>query len=152
MKTLLSLLFFAATTVAAASVSALEPQRLRCKYLENPTGIDITQPRLNWQVTSDQRGQSQAAYRLLVASSEKQLGSDIGDLWDSGKVESDQTLFVEYAGSRLPSREECDWKVQVWDCAGNATWSDVASWSIGLLNESDWSADRGKTSLGSLRD
>ena len=141
MKTLLSLLFFAATTVAAASVSALEPQRLRCEYLENPTGIDITQPRLSWQVTSDQRGQSQAAYRLLVASSEKQLGSNVGDLWDSGKVESDQTLFVEYAGSPLPSRQECYWKVQVWDGAGNATWSDVASWSMGLLDKTDWSAD-----------
>ncbi|EGF24665.1 glycoside hydrolase family 78 protein [Rhodopirellula baltica] len=142
MKTLLSILFLTTISVAASSsVSALEPQRLRCEYLENPTGIDAALPRLSWQVTSDQRGQSQTAYRLLVASSEEQLGSGVGDLWDSGKVKSDQTLFVEYAGRPLSSRQECFWKVQVWDGAGNATESEVASWSMGLLDQSDWTAD-----------
>jgi len=80
---------------------------LRCEYLEDPQGIDITSPRLSWRVESDLRGQNQVAYRILVASSEEKLAEDVGDLWDSGRVESDQTLFVPYAGQSLGSRQQC---------------------------------------------
>ncbi|QDT10187.1 hypothetical protein K239x_21420 [Planctomycetes bacterium K23_9] len=74
---------------------AIEPGHLRCEYIENPLGIDITQPRLSWRVTSADRGQSQAVYRVMVASSLENLANNKGDLWDSGKTDSDQTLFVQ---------------------------------------------------------
>ncbi|WDQ16305.1 glycoside hydrolase family 78 protein [Rhodopirellula sp. P2] len=78
MKTLLSILFLTTITVtASSSVSALEPQRLRCEYLENPTGIDAARPRLSWQVTSDQRGQSDAVNAYLFAIPE---GLTVGKL------------------------------------------------------------------------
>ncbi|WP_372895725.1 hypothetical protein, partial [Stieleria sp.] len=72
----------------ATPVSAIEAVHLRCEYVENPVGIDITKPRLSWQVTSKRRGQSQSAYRVIVSTTPENLAGDIGDLWDSGKVVS----------------------------------------------------------------
>lgn len=116
--------------------------RLRCEYLEDPKGIDITTPRLSWRVESDDRGQLQTAYRLLVASSAEKLANDEGDLWDSGRVDSDKTLFVPYAGQPLRSRHQCFWKVKSWSAGeGEPSWSQPATWSMGLLEDGDWTAD-----------
>jgi len=144
LHTLKSLPFCLASLVTVLTVTdaaALEPVRLRCEYLENPVGIDIDQSRLSWQVKSSARGDQQSAYRVLVASSAEGLAAGKADLWDSGKVESDQTLFVRYAGKPLESRQQCFWNVHVWNRADAApTSSDPASWSIALLDDSDWTA------------
>ncbi len=129
------------STVAAAEASDFAPTHLRCEYRENPLGIDAARPRLSWRMESDERGQMQSAFRVLVSSSQKSLESNQGDLWDSGKVASDQTLFVRYSGAPLESRRQCFWKVQIWDRHGKSQWSEPASWSMGLLDPSDWSAD-----------
>jgi alpha-L-rhamnosidase len=116
--------------------------RLRCEYLENPSGIDVTRPRLSWIVRSEFRNQRQTGYRVVVSSSEELLAQDRGDLWDSGKVESDQTIHVEYGGKPLTSRMRCFWKVQVWDAQGRESgWSETAHWSMGLLDVSSWQAE-----------
>ena len=115
-------------------------ENLRCEYRENPLGIDDTAPRLFWQLKSDERGQRQTAYRVLVASSADLLKQGQGDLWDSGKVESDQSIQVRYAGKPLVSREQCFWKVQTWDKDGVVSkWSAPAMWEIGLPETNDWS-------------
>jgi alpha-L-rhamnosidase len=121
---------FAATTVG----------NLRCESLENPLGIDVTQPRLSWQLDSTKRGQKQIAYQILVASSEKNLAKDKGDLWDSGKISSDQSIQVDYAGKPLESRAQCFWKVRVWDKDGKMSESKPALWTMGLLRTEDWNA------------
>jgi alpha-L-rhamnosidase len=69
---------------------------LKCDYLINPLGIDKPNPRLSWKLESDQRGQKQSAYQVIVASSRDKLDKDVGDLWDSGSIESDQSLNVVY--------------------------------------------------------
>lgn len=128
-----------------ASTSEAAPAthvHLRCEYLNNPLGIDIVQPRLSWKLASDQRGQTQSAYRIMVASSADKLADDNADLWDSGIVESNQTLFVEYAGKPLTSRQQCFWRVLTWASdADEPAVSETASWSMGLLNDNDWTAD-----------
>ena len=114
---------------------------LRCEYNLDPLGIDAARPRLSWIIQSDQRGQRQTAYRVLVASSPDVLAQDRGDLWDSGKVASDRSVGVEYAGRRLRSEERCCWKVRLWDKDGKAApWSSPAEWTMGLLREQDWKA------------
>ena len=119
----------------------LVPKRLRCEYLENPLGIDVIRPRLSWIVNSDKRGQRQTAYHVLVSRSEVQLAAGKGDLWDTGKVETDETADIVYAGNRLESCLSCHWKVRVWDLNGTASgWSHTAKWSMGLLRPSDWQA------------
>lgn len=130
-----------AVATLAANAGNLKPVALRSEYRVNPLGIDEAQPRLTWRVESSERAQRQTAYQILVASSEKLLGAGKADLWDSGKVTSDQTVNVVYAGSLLGSRQRCFWKVCVWDKDGTAKWSAPGSWTMGLLNKGDWSAD-----------
>ncbi|NLX05480.1 MAG: family 78 glycoside hydrolase catalytic domain [Phycisphaerae bacterium] len=117
------------------------PTRLRCEYLIDPVGIDAVTPRLSWVLQSEERGQRQTAWQVLVGSRPDVLSEDRGDLWDSGKVDSDRTSHVEYAGGPLVSRMRCFWKVRVWDKVGRPSrWSDVAQWSMGLLARGDWEA------------
>ncbi len=129
-----------ATTALAAPVDvALAPDRLRCEYLVNPVGIDVRQPRLSWTLASQQRGQRQTAFQVLVASSLELLGKDVGDLWDSGKMVSEQSAQLAYSGRSLPSRAQCHWKVRVWDKQGRpSSWSQPARWTMGLLTPADW--------------
>jgi alpha-L-rhamnosidase len=123
------------------AASELSVAGVRCEYLKNPSGIDELQPRLTWLVASNHRGARQTAYRVLVASCAEKLEADIGDLWDSGKVSGDQTVNVVYGGKPLESREQCFWKVCVWDEDGDGRWSQPAFWSMGLLQSGDWQAD-----------
>jgi alpha-L-rhamnosidase len=135
---------FADLPAAAVAKSPLSPMDLRCEYLKRPLGIDVSQPELSWRLesaTSSSRGQSQTAYQVLIATSETALRHDQGDLWDSGKVLSDQSLHIAYAGRPLVSQQVCWWKVRVWDQAGQPSpWSQPARWSMGLLKPEDWKA------------
>ena len=113
--------------------------RLRCEALEEPLGVDAVPPVLSWIVSAEGRDRAQSAYRILVASMSCKLAANDGDLWDSGKVASDQTLQVPYAGIRLDSGQSCHWKVMVWDEHDSpSAWSSAASWSMGLLTPEDW--------------
>ena len=128
------------------SAGAFTVENLRCEYLKDPLGIDVEKPRLSWIVEErgqkpEDRGQRQTAYQLLVASSAEALAADKGDLWDSGKVAGDATSQVVYGGSSLASRTRCFWKVRSWDKDGKPSgWSAPATWTVGLLQASDWSA------------
>jgi alpha-L-rhamnosidase len=114
---------------------------LRVEYLTNPLGMDAARPRLSWRLTSDVRGTMQAAYQLQVAGSETDLARGAHLLWDSGKITSDTSVFVDYAGPPLASRTRYVWRVRVWDTGGRASaWSAAASWETGLLQPGDWSA------------
>jgi alpha-L-rhamnosidase len=137
------------------AASAADLSKLRCEYRDNPLGIDAQKPRLSWVMDelkseirnpkSEIRGLKQSAYQVLVASTPELLAKDQGDLWDSGKVASDQSIQVEYAGMPLESRRVCHWKVRVWDMADKASaWSAAAGWSMGLLKPDDWQSKRVK--------
>ena len=90
---------------------------------------------------SKARGVRQTAYQILVASSRESLGRAEGDLWDSGKVESDESVQVVYGGLPVGSGQTCYWKARVWDQGGAVSgWSDLASWTMGLLHPEDWKA------------
>jgi alpha-L-rhamnosidase len=144
----------ALTGCAACHVSTAEDMRpvsLRCEYLTNPMGIDVTEPRLSWKLESKTRGQKQTAYHILVASSHDKLNKNIGDLWDTGTVKSDQSNHVAYRGKPMKSRMRCYWQVRVWDKDGKASkWSQPAEWSMGLLGPEDWKARWISTEIGPL--
>lgn len=116
---------------------------LRCEYLINPLGVDVL-PRFSWKLvdSNETRGQKQTAYQIVVqADSSEGLESRV-DLWDSGKVISTASVNNEYGGVALASNQKCYWKVRVWDKDGHVTaWSSEASFSVGLLQESEWHGD-----------
>ena len=113
---------------------------LLCEYRTNPLGIDVTTPRLSWQMATDRKGARQTAYRVLAASAPDRLKEGQADLWDSGKIESDQSVHVVYAGTKLTSRQRVYWQVTVWDENGKSSTGDSAWFEIGLLRRSDWKA------------
>lgn len=114
---------------------------LHCEYMSNPLGINATKPRLSWVLHSESRGVTQTGYQILVSSEKETLKKNIGDLWDSGKVSSNQSVLVEYSGKPLQSEQNCFWKVRVWDQKGNISgWSEIAFWSMGMLKPEDWKA------------
>jgi alpha-L-rhamnosidase len=126
---------------AALEAGSIQPVDLRCEYLVDPLGIDVVKPRLSWLLEAEARARKQTFYQVLVASDLSALGSLEADLWNSGKVKSDQTIHVEYAGKPLTSRMRCYWKVRVWDNEEAASgWSRPAHWSMGLLEPGDWKA------------
>jgi hypothetical protein len=139
---------FALTTFRAVVLTAPQSRRsdlvvddLRCEYALNPMGVDVRAPRLFWKLKSDIGGARQTAYQILVGSSRDSLDRDQGDLWDSGRVASDETTHIPYAGKPLASTQRVVWKVRVWDGhARLSPWSAAASWTMGLLEPTDWTA------------
>lgn len=132
---LLSLPFHALT-------AQLLPTDLRCEYRANPTGIDVLQPRLSWILQPSHAGarnERQTAYQIVVSSTEEGVEKGSGDLWDTGRVTSDASIQIEYAGRPLASRQRAWWRVRTWDGDGKASaWSSPAEWSMGLLAATEW--------------
>jgi len=128
------LLAASASLSSIPSAQAADVTNLRCEYLVNPLGIDVVKPRLSWVIESARRGEQQTAYQILVASSEALLKKDKGDLWDSGKVVSEQSVAVLYAGASLASETRYWWKVWVYDQDGKGSaWSAPASFLTGKI-------------------
>jgi alpha-L-rhamnosidase len=150
-KLFLIFTFFAGSMLVSPGMNAagsIGVRDLTCEYFTNPMGIGTTVPRLSWVLASAVQDQVQTAYQVLVASSMKSLTEKKADFWNSGKVESDQSILVEYTGKALGSRDICWWKVRVWDKDGKASaWSEPASFEIGLLEAADWKADWIKSSI-----
>ena len=118
----------------------LTVKNLRCEYAVDPLGIDVLKPRLSWEVVSGERGVMQTSYEVRVAGSEAELAR--GKLiWSSGKVMSDASNQVEYAGPALESAKTYFWQARVADNHEHVSeWSKTARWEMGLLGSGDWKA------------
>ena len=121
--------------------SPIRALRLRTEYQTAPLVIGSTTPRLYWHIDDPRPGARQTAYRVRAASSKERLDKGEANLWDSGRVESDEQSQIVYAGAPLKSRQRVWWDVQLWDASKNAGRpSDPAWFEIGLLERSDWNA------------
>jgi len=100
----------------------------------NPLGIDASCPRLSWKLGGFV---GQEAYRIEVATSLKALEKEKDLVWDSGRVDSDQSVLVPYAGAELQGETDYWWRVKVWTDKGESRWSEAAMWSTGLA-QADW--------------
>lgn len=114
---------------------------LTCEYHSNPLGIDVLQPRLSWQMYSEQRGTRQTAYQIWAAVSAESLANGRNLLWDSGKIETAQSTHVPYGGPVLVSGQRVYWKVRVWNEAEGVAESLAAWWEMGLLDPGEWQAN-----------
>lgn len=115
---------------------------LRTEYKKNPVGIDVLQPRFSWLIQTTARGFVQNAYQIQAAETLENLQKGKNLLWDSGKIQSDQSHQVVYAGPALQSGQRIYWRVRIWDAKDDATaWSETAFWEMGLLKSADWQAN-----------
>jgi alpha-L-rhamnosidase len=114
---------------------------LSVEQMVNPIGIDEIRPRLSWRLAANRRNVRQTAYRILVATSEEQLAAQHGDVWDSGKVASPDSVNVIYGGAALASSTRYYWQVCVWDESDQLSpFSAAGFWEMGLLAAQDWKA------------
>jgi alpha-L-rhamnosidase len=113
---------------------------LTCESLTNPLGIDSKAPHLSWKIESTEYHVMQTGYQVVVAETKENVLNGVY-LWDTGKINSDQSINIRYDGPTLQSRERRYWKVRVWDNKGRvSSWSEIAFWEMGLLQENDWKA------------
>lgn len=134
-------LFFSIAILFITTINAqVKVQDLLVENLSNPIGMDVTSPRLSWQLVSNKRNVMQTAYEVRVGtttnpSKEKNLQ------WSSGKINSDSSVHVVYKGLSLQSGRKYFWQVRVWTNDGKASpWSETASWQMGLLDSNEWKA------------
>jgi len=136
MKKIILLLAVVFTAQLCAQVKI---QNLLTENGINPVGLDITQPRLSWQLVSDNRNVMQSAYELRVSDDAAAINK--ATVWSSGKISSDQSVHIIYSGEPLKPRQRYYWQVRVWDTTGKASaWSEVNYWETGMMNVSKWKA------------
>lgn len=138
MKKTLVLLFI---SLNIFQTNAQTIEKLKCEYQETPMGLEVLNPRLSWQMKATNRGAKQSAYQILVADNEADLKKDIGNVWNSGMVKSDQSIKIDYAGKPIESRKRYFWKVKVWNEKNKPSqYSESTWWEMALLKKEDWSA------------
>ena len=119
--------------------SGLSISHLQCELLDAPLAIDNTTPHFSWKMTAQKNGMASTAYQILVATSTDKLNEEQADLWNSGKIQSDASQGIVYQGNPLTSRSMACWKVRVWNRDDIASsWSQPATFGIGMLNDQDW--------------
>ncbi|MEX0986035.1 MAG: family 78 glycoside hydrolase catalytic domain [Bacteroidales bacterium] len=113
------------------------PVKLKIEYGDQVTDEII--PRFSWVLNDSSRGAAQTKYQIIVASSEKLLTAGKADMWNSGKVDSDQSVFVDYQGEPLQSQQRYFWTMRVWNQHGTpSAWSSVHYFDMGILYDSAW--------------
>ena len=118
----------------SVAYSQAKAAKLLVENLENPVGLDVKQPRFSWQLLTDKRNVQQTAYEIKVSN-----GKTVA--WSSGKQNGDASVHIPYGGPDLKSGQKYTWQVRVWDNSGKGSdWSPAASFSMALLNISDWKA------------
>jgi alpha-L-rhamnosidase len=138
------LLFFlfltccALVPVEAASISVKDLRVEGLSGIQDMIGIGTASPRFSWKIVSDKNNIIQEAYQIIVASSEKNIERGVGDLWDTGKVLSNNQLWIRYQGSLLKSNQRAFVRVRVFTNKGTSDWSEGRTFCVGLLNESKW--------------
>lgn len=121
--------------------NALSFVKVTTDHKENPLAIENKKPQFSWVVNVDGFNRSQTAYHILVATSEELLNESEADSWNSNKVESTSSTFVDYQGSALQPTQTYYWKVKIWDENGRPSdWSEVQQFTMGLMDEKQWSS------------
>ena len=116
--------------------------QIKCAGLENPAGIGPV-PDFSWILTSSHRGQTQTAYQIVVGSDSDFAKSNPGTFWDSGKILSVESSWIQYNGSLLAGSKEYFWRVRVWDDDGKpSNWSKTGKFVTGLFAKKDWNKAR----------
>lgn len=125
-----------------SQTASCEACELTCEWLQAPQGVTTPTPRLSWKINASTRSFRQAAYQILVATTEENLTEASADLWDSGRVASSETLRIAYQGKPLQSGQRAVWAVRVWPTEGHASqWSVPTEWTMGLLAPHDWKGE-----------
>jgi hypothetical protein len=135
MKNFKNIIFLFCLLVTAITNGQISTVHLTCEMVENPLAVNTNQPRFSWQLVSKEQNVTQTGYQILIASSEEKLKEDQGDIWNSGRVNSNKNLQITFGGSPLKSETKYFWKVKVWNQKGKVSnWSKSAFFRIAPSN------------------
>lgn len=104
---------------------------LTIEYRNNPIGLDVN-PRFSWKIESRENNTLQTAYQVIVTKS-------LEEVWNTGKVETEESIFIPYQGQGLLPTEVYQVQVIVWDNYGNSA-EGFGTFETGLLSEENWKA------------
>jgi hypothetical protein len=91
-------------------ISSLTIQSLKCEYQSRLLGSDVATPRFSWMLeTANRRGVVQVAYQLQLKKQEDDYSASV---WDTGRVQSDQSLHCVYEGPALESLQSYRFRVR----------------------------------------
>ncbi len=138
LRRFISLVVTFSVAVVSFAVAPQAPASLTTEFLTAPLGVNTLTPRFGWK-NSGEGMDAQTAYEIIVGTDSTAVAlNSVGDLWNSGKVISDASTVVEYAGKRMNPRTQAWWKVRVWNEKGAPSpWSDVARYGIGIIEDAD---------------
>lgn len=121
--------------------SPLQPAELTCEYLQNPLGIDTGTPHFSWKFTSTAKNQIQMTYEIIVADNPESVARLEGNVWQTGKVNSGQSIHVVFDGSALKPFTKYYWRVRVYNGENQVSeWSQTAWFETAMLDPADWQA------------
>ncbi len=134
------LMQFGVMAIAADTNTAPDaPTGLLMDLMNQPYGIDSANPAMSWIVNDADNDEVQTAYQILVADSLANINADNGNVWDSGKVESNESSNALYAGPALAASSTYYWKVRTWDKAGEVSaYSEAQRFTTAV---DTWTAD-----------
>ena len=134
-------LFFISLTSCKELATIKEAENLTISEgFKNPLGFYNATPTFSWKLPVSEAVLSQSAYQIVVASSQDLL-PDHADLWDSQKQKTAASVWVNYQGKKLESRQKVYWQVKYWNQNEEASqWSEINHFELGLLNNTDWQA------------
>lgn len=121
------------------TAAAIAPAGLMCEMMAEPSEARITDayPEFGWIVPLADQGTVQRTYRIIVASSLPSIQANQGDMWDSGRVKSAQSVGVKYAGKPLSPDTTYYWRVRTWSDTGQMSpYSQVQTFHTGALDGS----------------
>lgn len=128
------LIFCAVVVMVPNDAYALSVSHQRTEYIDNPIGVTFEAPRVSWTLETDRTNTLQTAYELVVMVKGEEV-------WNSGKMASDQSHLVPLTGLKLKSSTRYFWKVRVWDNYEQVSeFSPFAYFETGFLSKKEWKA------------
>lgn len=139
-KKMLLMVFLCVCFLTCGLQAQINVSELLVENMSNPDGIAVKQPHFSWRITSQKQALVQTSYRIQVSASPEKFSDSSNLLWDSGDVQSDQSLLIPYYGKALKSCSSYYWRVKISTNHGKSAWSKPAYWSMAFLDSSEWKA------------
>ncbi|WP_423128634.1 family 78 glycoside hydrolase catalytic domain [Gaoshiqia sp. Z1-71] len=135
------LLFGVLQLTVAVSLAQIQVAGLFVENKINPVGVSEIYPRLTWQMQASARNVTQSAFEIRVSEDLSSLLKGLDLIFHTGKIPSDQNVYVPFTGSTLQPGRKYFWQVRVWDDQDKVSkWSEPAFWVMGIMGPENWTA------------
>ncbi|NMC37181.1 MAG: family 78 glycoside hydrolase catalytic domain [Bacteroidales bacterium] len=122
--------------------SDIKTGQLTCNNLTDPSCID-SNPSFSWILESSTRGAAQTAFQIILDPEKNRLKSERVCHWNSGKISSSESLWIDYSGLALEPAQKYYWKVRIWDQNDvPSEWSEAAFFITGIFGGEKWNEAR----------